>query len=154
MTGRPGCRTMEMIGGSSASYLARPPCVSLFCTLFNRDGNRRTLRLPVAGRGSFPLYGWSLCPVIFGVEKRSKKGRKKLKKLEKGCFCDSFLTFLTFFNLFDPGAKRPREPFCPKGPNDSCNGPRRLQLEGHYWSRSHDMRLRVSQTTHLELCTP
>ena len=36
MTGRPGCRTMEMIGGSSASYLARTPCVSLFSTLFTR----------------------------------------------------------------------------------------------------------------------
>ena len=32
MTGQPGHRTMEMIGGSSASYLARTPCVPLFCT--------------------------------------------------------------------------------------------------------------------------
>ena len=30
MTGRPGYRTMEMIGGSSASYLACTPCVPLF----------------------------------------------------------------------------------------------------------------------------
>ena len=46
MTGRPGCRTMEMIGGSSVSYLARTPYVPLFSTLFNRGGNRRAFRLP------------------------------------------------------------------------------------------------------------
>ena len=46
MTGRPGYRTMEMIGGSSASHLARTPCVPLFCTLFHRGGNRRAFRLP------------------------------------------------------------------------------------------------------------
>ena len=57
MTGRPGHRTMEMNGGSSALYLARTPCVPLFCTLFNRGGNRRGFRLPGAGGGSFPLYG-------------------------------------------------------------------------------------------------
>ena len=53
MTGRPGCRTMEMIGGSSASYLARTPCVPLFCTSFNRDGNRRAFRLPGEGGDHF-----------------------------------------------------------------------------------------------------
>ena len=57
MTGRPGYRTMEMIGGSSAPYLARTPCVPLFCTLFNRGGDRRAFRLPGAGGGSFSLYG-------------------------------------------------------------------------------------------------
>ena len=57
MTGRPGCRTMEMNGGSSAPYLARTPCVPLFFTLFNRGGNRRAFRLPGAGGGSLPLYG-------------------------------------------------------------------------------------------------
>ena len=57
MTGRPGYRTMEMIGGSSAPYLARTPCVPLFCTLFNRVGNKERFRLPGAGGGSFPLYG-------------------------------------------------------------------------------------------------
>ena len=57
MTGRPGCRTMEMIGGSSVSYLARTPCVPLFCTSFNRGGNRGAFRLPGAGGGSFPLSG-------------------------------------------------------------------------------------------------
>ena len=57
MTGRPGYRTMEMIGGSSAPYLACTPCVPLFCTSFNRGGNRSAFRLPGAGGGSFPLYG-------------------------------------------------------------------------------------------------
>ena len=49
MTGRLGYRTMEMKGGTSAPYLARTPCVPLFCTLFNRGGNRRAFRLPGAG---------------------------------------------------------------------------------------------------------
>ena len=53
MTGRPGYRTMEMIGGSSAPYLARTPCVPLFCTLSNRGGNRRAFRLPGTGRDHF-----------------------------------------------------------------------------------------------------
>ena len=57
MTGRPGCRTMEIIGGSSAPYLARTPCVPLFCTSFNRVGNKERFRLRGAGGGSFPLYG-------------------------------------------------------------------------------------------------
>ena len=57
MTGRPGYRTMELIGGSSAPYLARTPCVPLFCTSFNRVGNKERFRLPGAGGGSFPLYG-------------------------------------------------------------------------------------------------
>ena len=57
MTGRPGYRTMEMIGGSSAPYLARTPCVPWFCTSFNRVGNKERFRLPGAGGGSFPLYG-------------------------------------------------------------------------------------------------
>ena len=57
MTGRPRHWTMEMNGGSSASYLARTPCVPFCCALFNRGGNRRAFRLPGAGGGSFPLYG-------------------------------------------------------------------------------------------------
>ena len=57
MTGRPGYGTMEMIGGSSTSYLACTPCVLLFCNLFNRGGNRSAFRLPGAGGRSFPLYG-------------------------------------------------------------------------------------------------
>ena len=31
--GRSGCRTMEINEGSPASYLARTPCVPVFCTL-------------------------------------------------------------------------------------------------------------------------
>ena len=57
MTGRPGCRTMKIIGGSSVPHLTCTPCVPLFCTLFNRGGNRRVFRLPRAGGGSFPLCG-------------------------------------------------------------------------------------------------
>ena len=53
MTGRPGHRTMEMIGESSASYLACTPCVPLFCTLFNRGQSRRDFRLPGAGGDHF-----------------------------------------------------------------------------------------------------
>ena len=32
---------MEMNGGSSAPYLARTPCVPLFCTVLDRGGNRK-----------------------------------------------------------------------------------------------------------------
>ena len=53
MTGRPGHRTMEINGGSSVSYLARTPCVPLFCTLFDRVGNRRAFRLPGEGGDHF-----------------------------------------------------------------------------------------------------
>ena len=53
MTGRPGYRTMEMIGGSSALYLACTPCVPLFSTLFNRGGNRRAFRLRGDGGDHF-----------------------------------------------------------------------------------------------------
>ena len=70
MTGRPGCQTMEMIGGSSVSYLARTPCVPLLSTLSDRGGNRRAFRLP--GRaGIISIVRWNLRPVIFGVEKRT-----------------------------------------------------------------------------------
>ena len=34
MTGRPGYRTMEMIGGSSAPYLACTPCIPFFVLCF------------------------------------------------------------------------------------------------------------------------
>ena len=56
LTGRPGCQTMEMNGGSSASRLACTPCVPLFCSLFNRGGNSRVL--DYQGRaGTISLYG-------------------------------------------------------------------------------------------------
>ena len=48
---------MEMIGGSSALYLARTLCIPLFSTLFSKAGNRRAFRLRGAGGGSFPLCG-------------------------------------------------------------------------------------------------
>ena len=53
MTGRPGYRTMDMNGGSSAPYLARTLGVPLFCTLLNRGGDRRACRLPGEGRDHF-----------------------------------------------------------------------------------------------------
>ena len=71
MTGRPGHRTMEMIGGSSAPYLARTPCVPLFCTSFNRVGNKERFRLPGAGGGSFPLYGGTFAR-SYSVSKNGK----------------------------------------------------------------------------------
>ena len=48
-TGRPGCHTMEMQGGSSASYLARTRCVLSFSASFQSSGNRGALRLPREG---------------------------------------------------------------------------------------------------------
>ena len=54
-TGRPGCWTMDMNGGSSASYLACTPCVPLSCTSFTRGRNRSAFGLPWGGQGSFPL---------------------------------------------------------------------------------------------------
>ena len=59
-----------MNGGSSAPYLACTPCVPLFCTLFNRGGNRRGFRLPGGGAGIISIVRWNLRPVIFGVDIR------------------------------------------------------------------------------------
>ena len=67
MTGRPGFRTMEMIGGSSAPYLARTPCVPLCCTSFNRVGNKERFWTTRGGRGIIAIVRWNLRPVIFGV---------------------------------------------------------------------------------------
>ena len=53
MIGRLGWRTMEMNGGTSASYLARARCVPLFCALFYRGGNRRPFRLSGEGGDHF-----------------------------------------------------------------------------------------------------
>ena len=43
----------EMNGGSSASYLARTPCVPLFCALVSKGGSRRAFRLPGEGGDHF-----------------------------------------------------------------------------------------------------
>ena len=74
MTGRPGYRTMEVIAGSSASYLARTPCAPLFSTWFNRGGNRKAFRLQGKGGDHFhcavePSPGhirWRTLPSTFG----------------------------------------------------------------------------------------
>ena len=68
MTGRPGYRTTEMNGGSSALYLACTPYVPLFCTLFNRGGKTEGL-LDYQGRaGIISIVRWTLRPVIFGAK--------------------------------------------------------------------------------------
>ena len=89
MTARPGRRTMEMNGGSSASYLACAPCVSLFCTLFNMGGNRRAFRLPGEGGDHFhcavePSPGHSRFGIIQKVflEKASAVGRMRQKRVK------------------------------------------------------------------------
>ena len=53
MTGRPGRRTVEMNGGSSAPYLACTPCVPLFCTLFNRGWKHQEPRKGGFSKGGF-----------------------------------------------------------------------------------------------------
>ena len=69
MGGRPGHRTMEINGRSSVSYLARTPCVPLFCTSFNRVETEGLLDFFTrGGRGSFPLYGGT-SPRSYSVSK-------------------------------------------------------------------------------------
>ena len=73
MTGRPGCRTMEMFGRSAASYLARTPRIPLFVLIF--IGLETKNVLDYQGRtGSTSIVQWTLRPVIFGVDKRTKEG--------------------------------------------------------------------------------
>ena len=71
LSGQLGCWTMEMNGGSSASYLARTPRVPLFRTLLigvNTEG-----LLAYQGRaGIISIVRWNLLPVIFGVEPTGK----------------------------------------------------------------------------------
>ena len=69
ITGRPGpgFRTMEMFGGSAASYLARTPRIPLFVLVF--IGLEAKKLLDYQGRaGSTSIVQWTLRPVIFGVE--------------------------------------------------------------------------------------
>ena len=79
MTGRPGCRTMEMNGGSSASYLARTPRVPLFCTLFPKGGSKRAFRLSGEG-GMISIVRWKFRPVIFGGDCSSREGSQSWPK--------------------------------------------------------------------------
>ena len=60
MTGRPGYRTTEMIGGSSASYLARTPGVPLFCTLFKRGVETEGLLDYLWRAGIISIVRWNL----------------------------------------------------------------------------------------------
>ena len=60
MTGRPGYRTMEMIGGSSEPYLARTPCVPLFVLCL--------IGVETEGVLHYKGRAGTLRPVIFGVE--------------------------------------------------------------------------------------
>ena len=78
MTGRPGHRTVEMIGGSSASYLARTPCVPLFVHCLIRvespTGDRRAFRLPGEGGDHFhctvePSPGHTICPKTITLQR-------------------------------------------------------------------------------------
>ena len=67
-----------MNGGSSVSYLARTPCVPLFCTLSNRGGNRRAFGLPGEGGDHFhcaeePSPGHFQCRYISWVPRRTHK---------------------------------------------------------------------------------
>ena len=67
MTGRPGCWTMEMNGGSSAPYLACTPCVPLFVHCLIRV--EAEALLDYQGRaGIISIVRWNLRPVIFGVK--------------------------------------------------------------------------------------
>ena len=105
VTGRPGCWTMELNGGSSASYLSRAPCVPLFSTLFTKGGNRRAFRLP--GEGGDHLHcaeepspghircrrecqdvapGLTIRPSPATLERRGPQRAQWLNKDCQGCF--------------------------------------------------------------------
>ena len=63
MTGRPGCRAMEMIGGSSVSYLACTPCVPLF--LLCLIGSDREIHTPPPQnrRSTSRVQNWGWCVI-------------------------------------------------------------------------------------------
>ena len=68
MTRRPGDCTMEMTGGSKASYLACTPCVPVLLLVF--IGLEAKGLLDFQGRrGITSVVRWNPHPVIFGVEK-------------------------------------------------------------------------------------
>ena len=72
MTGRPGHWTMEMNGGSSAPYLARTPCVPSFLHCLKRVEAEGLLDYQGRAR-IISIVRWNLRPVIFGVEKSSRR---------------------------------------------------------------------------------
>ena len=103
MTGRPGYRTMEMIGGSSASYLARTPCVPLFSTCLVRLETEGLLDYEGRAGHHFhctvePSPGHIRCREI--RQKRTKKqttspSQKKTRKSKKrGLECQGSKDFL------------------------------------------------------------
>ena len=79
MTGRLGCQTMDMIGGSSAPYLAYAlafPCFVLCLIAAETEG-----LLDYQGRaGMISIVRWKLRPVISGVEAVPKVGNRKTLK--------------------------------------------------------------------------
>ena len=57
-----------MNGGSSASYVARTPCIPLFRISFKRGGNRRAFFDYQGRAGIISIVRWNLRIVIFGVD--------------------------------------------------------------------------------------
>ena len=68
MTGQPGHRKVEVNGGSSAPYLARTPCVPLFCVLSLIGVETEGLLDYQGWAGVISIVRWNIRPVIFGVE--------------------------------------------------------------------------------------
>ena len=77
MTGRPGNRTIEMNGRSTASYFARTLCVPVFLLIYAGLEANGAFRLPGAMWENLRCR-WNLRPVIFGVEILSFGPRCKL----------------------------------------------------------------------------
>ena len=73
MTGRPGDRTMEMIGGITASYLARTPCVPVILRISNRSGSKGAFRLPGVTLNHFRCTVEALARSKFGVDFSKKR---------------------------------------------------------------------------------
>ena len=66
-TGRPGDRTMEMNGGSAASYLARTLCIAVLLLIL-RGLEAKGLLDFQARRGITSVVWWNPRPVTFGVD--------------------------------------------------------------------------------------
>ena len=106
MTGRPGYRTMEMNGGSSAPYLACTPCVPLFVHCLIRVEAEGLL--DYQGRaGIISIVRWNLRPVIFGVGIVPGLGG-----------CQKFV-YVFFFGSFLMGEKKHINKIPPKNPGQS-----------------------------------